>query len=482
MQSVTTTIPATGKRESFFQNVSPVALKFVQIFVLAFSLWYFFKPAVVSDQAWLLFVIFVSNIVAIILKPLPMGALSLLAISILTATKTLTLSTILQGFSNDLIWLIVMACFLARSFIKTGLGKRIAYAFVAFFGGSPLGLSYGLLLSSAAMSPLIPSATARSGGILLPVLESLIRAVDGKGTNVAKLLTLTVFHGSVITSAMFVTANAGNPIIVKFAKNLGVDISWGTWTLVALVPAVISLIFLPLLLRLFIPCSIENSEKIRTHAKEELSSMGKISRKEGNTLSIFGLLLLLWSCGGFFGIHPTEAAFFGVALLLVMNVLNWKDILNEEMAWDTFFWMATLVMMASELQSLGVVNYFTSQIVQFIPTSSWQLSLFILSIIYFYSHYFFASTTAHLSSMYGPFLLVSITAGAPPLIAALALGFISNLFGGLTHYSSGPAPILYAQGHVDIKMWWKMGLITSIFYIVVWLGIGSIWCKCLNLY
>ena len=77
--------------------------------------------------------------------------------------------------------------------------------------------------------------------------------------------------------------------------------------------------------------------------------------------------------------------------------------------------------------------------------------------------------------MYGPFLAVSIVAGAPPLIAALLLGFLSSLFGALTHYSSGPAPILYSQQHVDIKTWWKMGFITSLFYIVVWVGIGSIW-------
>ena len=139
-------------------------------------------------------------------------------------------------------------------------------------------------------------------------------------------------------------------------------------------------------------------------------------------------------------------------------------------------------MMASELQTLGVVGYFTGQIVQFIPNHSWQLSLLILCLVYFYSHYFFASTTAHLSCMYGPFLAVSCTAGAPPLLAALALGFISNLFGGLTHYSSGPAPILYAQGHIDIKTWWKMGAITSLFYLIVWLGVGSLWLKMLGIY
>lgn len=470
------------KSTTLLQRIAPSVIKLSQVLLFAFTLWYFFQPKEVSNQAWTLFVIFVSNILAIILKPLPMGALSLLAIGSLTLTKTLTLPTILHGFSNDLIWLIILACFLARGFIKTGLGARIAYLFIAAFGKSPLGLSYGLLLSSTLMSPLIPSATARTGGIILPVLQSIIRILsDGKKSKIGQFLTLTVFHGTVITSAMFITANAGNPIIIKFAKSFGVDISWGTWALVAAVPALISLLLLPLLLYFFLPCTIENAALVKDHAKAELSSMGKISQKELITLSIFGVLLILWSCGSFFGIHPTEAAFFGVALLLVMNILSWKDILSEEIAWDTFFWMATLVMMATELQTFGVFTYFTNQIVQYIPQSSWQMGLIVLCLIYYYSHYFFASTTAHLSSMYAPFLQAAISVGTPAFFAAIALGFTNNLFAGLTHYSSGPAPILYAQGHVDIKTWWKIGFVTSIFYLVVWLGGGSVWCKVLGL-
>ncbi|MDB6080765.1 MAG: 2-oxoglutarate/malate transporter, partial [Chlamydiia bacterium] len=414
----------------------------------------------------------------------PMGALSLLAVSCLTLTKAVPLHTILQGFSNDLIWLIVMACFLARSFIKTGLGNRIAYAFVSFFGGTPLGLGYGLILSSAAMSPLIPSTTARTGGIILPVLKSLIQVIGDSAASkkVAAYLTMVVFHGSVLTSAMFVTSNAGNPIVVKFAKSAGIDITWSTWALAALLPGLLSLILLPLLLKFLIPCTVEDSAKVTQHAKDELASLGPVTVKEKITLSIFGVLLILWAFGGQLHVHPTEAAIFGVALLLLVNVLNWKDILSEEIAWDTFFWMAILIMMASELQNVGVVNYFTSQIVRIIPTYSWHFALAALSLIYFYSHYFFASTTAHLSSMFAPFLAVACTAGAPPLLAALCFGFIGNLFGGLTHYASGPAPILFSQGFVELKTWWKVGFALSIFYIIVWLGIGPLWWKFLNFY
>lgn len=456
------------------------------ILLSALLIYFFLRPEALSKEAWLLFTVFVSTIVGIVLKPLPMGALSLIAITFLATTKTIPLQTVLKGFSNDLIWLILLACFLAKGLIHTGLGRRIAFWFLNLFGGSPLGMSYGLLVSSTCIAPIIPSATARTGGILLPVLESLIEVSGAKraGNHIGALLTMTVFHGSIITSATFITANAGNPIIVKFAKDVGgIDISWGTWTLAALIPSLLSLIFMPLLLsKILPPCTSHDVKRAEEHAKEELKKMGPVSVKEKIALSCFGLLLFLWSCGSYFGVQTTEAALIGVTLLIITGIITWKDVLSEELAWDTFIWLSILVMMATELQNLGVVQYFTGHITALMPTSSWLATTAILTLIYFYSHYLFASTNAHLGSMYGPFLAVALSVGAPPLFAALLLGYTSSLFGGLTHYSSGPAPILYSQGHVEVKTWWKVGAITSLFYIVVWLVVGPLWWKVLGLF
>lgn len=465
------------------------------VIALAFAL-FFLKPAELSAQAWTLFTVFVATIVSIVLKILPMGALSLIAVAILAGTKTTPLKTILESFSFDLIWLIIFSCFLARAFIKTGLGNRVAYLFIRLFGGTPIGLGYGFLLSASVMAPLIPSATARTGGIILPILRSIVQVLgrEQKAERIATFLTLLVMNSSVLTSCMFLTSNGGNPIAVKFAKTFNVNIDFSTWFLAALVPSIICFLLLPLLLKFFLPCSIDNAHVVVTHAKEQLHGMGPVSRKEKITLGVFALLLGLWSFGNFFNVHATEAALIGVGLLLVTTVLNWDDILNEELAWDTFFWMAILVMMASELQSLGVISYFTKHIAAAIPTggvpgspgsvwiAGWVPAFIILALLYFYTHYFFASTTAHLTSMFIPFVGVLCSLGAPPLATVFAFAFMTNLFGGLTQYSSGPSPIVYALGFVAFKTWLKIGVITSAFYLLIWLGGGFIWWKILGLY
>jgi DASS family divalent anion:Na+ symporter len=106
----------------------------------------------------------------------------------------------------------------------------------------------------------------------------------------------------------------------------------------------------------------------------------------------------------------------------------------------------------------------------------------ILCLVYFYSHYFFASNTAHVSAMYLPFLTVAISVNTPPMLAALVLGFFSNLIGGITHYGTGPAPVLFGSGYVAMKDWWTIGALISVVNIAVWIGIGGLWWKTIGLW
>ncbi len=97
------------------------------------TIWFSPVPTGVDIQAWHLLAIFVATVVGIIAKPLPMGAVAMLGITMTALTGTLTISQALSGFGNSVIWLIVIAFFISRGFIKTGLGARIAYLFMSAF-------------------------------------------------------------------------------------------------------------------------------------------------------------------------------------------------------------------------------------------------------------------------------------------------------------------------------------------------------------
>ncbi len=435
-----------------------------------------------------LFAIFVTTILGIILKALPMGAVAMIGIAATALTGTLSIADSMSGFSDVVIWLIVLAFFISRGFIKTGLGARIAYTFMALLGKRTLGLSYGLAATDLVLSPAIPSNTARGGGIVMPIMASLARAYgshpgDASARKMGSFLTLTAYQVNCITSAMFLTAMAANPLAQKLAGDLKVTITWGGWALAALVPGLVALLVVPFLIyKLHRPEITETPEAV-VIAKGHLRDLGPIKRQEWAMLGVFVLLLVLWIFAKQLGeLNPTTSALAGLGVLLLTGVLNWEDIKAETGAWDTLVWFAALVMMASFLNKLGMVPWFSKTMGGMVAGYGWIAAFLVLALVYFYSHYFFASNTAHVASMYAAFLGVSIAAGAPPVLAALVLAFFSNLFAGMTHYGTGPAPVLFGTGYVEIGTWWRTGLLISFVNIVIWVGIGGLWWKVLGLW
>ena len=49
---------------------------------------------------------------------------------------------------------------------------------------------------------------------------------------------------------------------------------------------------------------------------------------------------------------------------------------------------------------------------------AWQPAFLIVVLLYFYSHYLFASGAAHIGAMYTAFLSVLVACGAPPVPSA----------------------------------------------------------------
>lgn len=455
--------------------------------LVGLTIWFIPTPEGVKPEAWHLLAIFSAAIVGIVIKPLPMGAVAIMAMTIAILTHTLSFADAFCCFSNEVVWLVVFAFFIARGFINTGLGARLGFLFMKIFGKKTLGLSYGLTLTELFLAPAIPSITARAGGIVFPILCSLAKAFgsdpkDGSANKMGTFLTLTAFQATCITSAMFVTAMAGNPLIVHLASEVGVQITWGSWALAAIVPGLVNLLLLPLLIYKLSPPKVKTTPEAHGFAVEKLKEMGAIRSQEWMMIVTFVILLVLWIGGSFVGINATTTAMIGVSILLLTSVLSWKDVLKEQGAWDILIWYAALVMMASNLNKLGLTKWFSLWVVGHVEGFEWIIGFGLLSLLYFYSHYFFASNVAHIGAMYPPFVLVSIALGAPPLLVIFVLAFFSSLFGGLTHYGCGPAPILYGSGYVPIAKWWKVGAVVSVFNILIWIVVGGAWWKFLGMW
>lgn len=441
----------------------------------------------IPEKGWTLFAIFVSTLLGIMLRPLPTGAISIIALTMALLTNVLTFDEAFFSFKCDTVWLVVFAFFISRGFVKTGLGVRIAYYLVSLFGKRTLGLAYSLLASEAVLAPAIPSITARSGGIIFPIALGLSESFGSdpkKKTerNIGSFLMTVAYQGSAIGSTLFLTAMAANTFVANLTQDAGYTLSWGMWALAAIVPGILSLIVMPLVVYKVYPPLIKETPHAPEFARNHLKERGKFSQNEWLMLIVFLLLVFFWILSVPFHIKPTITAMAGLSLLLITKVLDWKDVLKEEHAWDTFLWFSILVTLSAGLYKLGFIPWVSNQVVGMVTGIPWVWAFLLLLVIYFYSHYFFASNSAHVGAMYPAFLMVIIGFGTPVNLAILSLAFASSLMGALTHYGSGPAPIYYGSGYVDVKNWWRVAFIVSVVNLLIWIGLGCLWWKFLGMW
>ena len=154
--------------------MNPKFIKFLALIAVGAAIWFCPHPQAVSAQAWHLFAI------GLILQPIPIGAIAFIGVTVAVLTKVLKPADALGGFGNTTIWLIFCAFILARGFIKTGLGRRIAYKIISLIGDSTLKIGYSIVISEFIISPAMPSAGARAGGVLFPIVKGLSSALGSE--------------------------------------------------------------------------------------------------------------------------------------------------------------------------------------------------------------------------------------------------------------------------------------------------------------
>ncbi len=464
--------------------------KLAIVLAIGLVLWPLPHPDVITPVAWHLFAVFAATIAGFILQPMPIGAVAFIGVTVGALLGVISVKTAISGYGNSTIWLIVCAFLLARAFIKSGLGSRIAYLIIKAIGKSSLTLGYAITLSDFVISPATPSSTARAGGIIYPIIRSLSSALhsepnDGTARKFGAYIMQIEYQANAITCAMFMTAMAGNPMSVELAaKTIGVEITWSEWALAAAVPGVISLVIMPYLLYKLYPPEIHEMPHAKKMAVEALEKMGPMSYMEKVVLVVFVGALALWATSSLTHMNATGVGMLAVMVLLLTNVLTWQDVLQEKGAWNTMFWMGSLIALAGALASSGFIKVVAGMAGSAIASAgmSWLTAFILLALIYVYSHYDFASVSAHIGAMYAAFLAVAVAVGTPPLLAAIAFASLSNIMIPLTHYGGGAAPILYGAGYVPQGKWWQLGFVMVTVYMVIWLGIGSFWWHVIGLW
>src|SRR5947209_5347468 len=225
---------ASPEEESAGSALKIRIIKWAVVLLSAFAIALIPVPSGITAQSWRLLAICVATIIGSMLRPVPSGAMVLLGVTATALLNALPVDQALRGYADPIVWLVLAAFFISRGMIKTGLGRRIALLFIRAIGRRSLGLGYALVGTDMLLASVIPSNAARAGGVIFPIAKSIAETYDSKPGATAErlgafLMTL-LYQCDVIICATFLTGQASNVLIAKFAKQVtGIELTYGRW-------------------------------------------------------------------------------------------------------------------------------------------------------------------------------------------------------------------------------------------------------------
>ena len=454
-------------------------LRRIAVFALVLGIWFAPVPAGLTSPAWHLFAVFAGAIVSVLLGAFPLLTSSMLAVAAVVLTGVLDMSKAFAGFANPSVLLVVVAFLVAQAVVKSGLGRRISLLIVSAFGRSPLGLAYSVVLTDAVIAPAFPSNTAR-GGVIFPVVLSLAQGAGSRPDDPEKrrLGGYLMFCGMAslaISSALWLTATSVNPIGAQIAAQVGVDIGFGRWLIAASVPTIAAMLLLPIVVRFLFSPGVSETPDAPRAARAELAKMGAMTRDELITSAAFAVMVTGWVLAGSLNLSVTAVAFGGLGVLLATSVLTLDDISKQGDTLATFLWLAVLFALSGQLNELGFMGYVGERLALGLEGLPWPVVYVALLVLYVLLHYLFVSQTSQVLALLAVFLTVGVKQGVPAPLLCFALLFASSYFSVITPQGGSQNIIFVASGYLTQRELYRMGLLTTVFFLTVFLLLGTPW-------
>jgi DASS family divalent anion:Na+ symporter len=480
MRSADAAVPARADAPASATQTprSPTAARLATL-GLALAIWFWPVPEGLTQPAWHLFALFAASIFCVVSGAYPILTSAIVALAAAVLTGTLPAAKAYSGFANGTILLIVVAFLVARAVVTCGLGQRIGYWAVAVFGRSTLGLGYSLFLVDAVIAPAFPSNTARSG-VLYPLAYSLAEAAGARPgeagrRRVGAFLMFSGIASLSVSSALWLTAMAANPLGTEIARTYGVEIGFGSWLVASSVPTITAIVLLPLFLYRAIGPEVTATPEAPAAARQALAAMGPLTRPERIVAATFAGMVTLWAAAGTIGLDSTAVALLGLGVLLATGVLTGKHIEKEGDVLATYLWFASLFTLSAQLNELGFMAFLGQLLAGAMSGLGWIWAGLLLLVAYVLLHYLFVSQTAHMLALFGVFLDVGVKLGVPAAPLAFLLLFATNFFSGITPQGSSANLLFAGAGYLTQEELYRFGALMTAFNFAVYVLVGGPW-------
>lgn len=203
-----------------------------------------------------------------------------------------TVSVAFGAWTKGTMWIVVGAYLIAGAVKDSGLGQRIAYAFMLKFVKSAKSLILSIFALTFVLALLIPHPFPRA--FLILAVVSVIAESAGYGEDDRGKLGFLIFAAAVPCSMFFMTGDSTlNPLVASYGANGGAAIGFVDWFIYMSVPMVVAtLCTIVLALALFKPSKELVYDREDVLAKQ--AALGKLSEKEIRTIVWLVIAIALW--------------------------------------------------------------------------------------------------------------------------------------------------------------------------------------------
>ncbi len=300
-------------------------------------------------------------------------------------------------------------------------------------------------------------------------------ASDDSCRRVGSFLVFSGMASLSLSSALWMTAMAANPLGSEIARSFGIRIGFGSWLIAASLPTLTCMLLMPPFLNWLIAPERTATPEAPAAARRALAALGPLSRDEKIVLVAFAGMVALWASAAQLGLDSTAVAFLGLGALLASGVLTLQDIAKEGDVLATYIWFAVLFTLSSQLNELGFMGFIGQRLAGSLSGLPATAAGLLLVVAYVLLHYVFVSQTAHQLALFGVFLDVGVKLGVPAAPLAFQLLFATNYFAAITPQGSSANLLFVGSGFLSQRDLYRLGALTTAFSMALYLIVGTPW-------
>ena len=425
--------------------------------------------------------IFCASIVLWITEAVQSYLTSLMVIMAVILCGVTTQKDAFAQLGHPVMWLNILSFVLASMLVKTRVAKRFALWFVLKFGKSASGIFFSFLVINVVLSMFI-SATTVKATILLPifmVVAAIFGASQGNRNNFGRNLVLQNLFQINIGASAFMTGSGANLLAISLLTGAysSVTMIYSDW-LAAAFPLAMILLLIGWFIGVKVIFPLKPEEKKpqieggMERLRQELNSMGKMTKEEFKSIAIFVGVLVMWVTENWHGVSAEVVVLIGAILALMpgIGVVKWNDV---DIPWHLMIFSAGAYVIGSGLNAtdLPAMMVGAGMDAMGITADTPFIVLYILLTgLMLFSALIFQSKNMR-ALVFVPIAIgVEQQFGLPPLSLSFPVSLlIEHVY--VLPFNSKPAALLYTTNHYSWSDTFKFGITMMVIawiMILVW--------------